>query len=192
MKGNNKFKRQSQLIDAIKANESEVLKMLYISNYKKIESLVLKNSGTIEDAKDIYQEAFIVFWKNIKSNTFIPLNETAIQGYLYTIAKNKWMDIVKSSRFRKTLSGFNNQFQLTKIDYDDSFSENSENKKLTTAMEAFRVLGQPCKKLLTTFYFEKKSLKDLSLQLQINEASVRNKKYRCMKKLRNIIKALNN
>ena len=165
-----KLDHQSQLIVAIKTNDSVALKALYISNYPKIESLVLSNSGTKEDAKDVYQDAFIAVWKNIKNKTFIPINESAIQGYLYTIAKNKWMDIVKSSRFKKTKSAFNNQLLINKSDdLNDLNEEESENKKLNLAMDAFKNLGQPCKQLLTTFYFEKKSLRDIASELNIEE-----------------------
>jgi RNA polymerase sigma factor (sigma-70 family) len=183
-----KLDNQSQLIVAIKTNDSAVLKALYISNYAKIESLVLNNSGTKEDAKDVYQDAFIVVWNNIKKNQFIPLNETAIQGYLYTIAKNKWMDVIKSSRFKKINSAFNEQKLANKTeDTLELDQENLENNKLNQAMEAFKNLGQPCKELLTTFYFNKKSLRDIASQLNIDEASVRNKKYRCMEKLRTLV-----
>lgn len=185
-----KTDNQSQLVDTIKNNDSVALKALYISNYPKIESLILSNSGTKEDAKDIYQEAFIVVWKNIKNSSFTPLNETAIQGYLYTIAKNKWMDVVRSSRFKKTRSAINESDLVYKNDdtSDLNNEEDLENKKLSAAMEAFKNLGQPCKQLLTTFYFEKKSLKDIASELQIDEASTRNKKYRCMQKLRTLVK----
>ncbi|WP_162623288.1 RNA polymerase sigma factor [Confluentibacter sediminis] len=164
------------------------MKSLYTSNYNKIELLVLRNSGTKEDAKDIYQDAFIAVWNNIKNNTFIPVNERAVQGYLYTIAKNKWMDILKSSRFKKTQYGFSNPSLVDKSDYvEDVTDKNLENEKLVSTMEAFKILGQPCKELLTIFYFEKKSLRDIAIQLQIDEASARNKKYRCMEKLRNMV-----
>lgn len=181
---------QSQLIVAIKTNDSVALKALYISNYPKIESLVLSNSGSKEDAKDIYQEAFIAVWNNIKNNTFIPTNETAIQGYLYTIAKNKWMDVIKSSRFKKTKSAFNDTVLNNKSeDVNDLNQDDSENKKLSLAMEAFKNLGQPCKQLLSTFYFDKKSLKDIASELRIEETTARNKKYRCMEKLREMVLA---
>ena len=185
-----KIDYQEQLIAAIKINDSVALKALYISNYPKIESLVLKNSGTKEDAKDIYQDAFIVVWNNIKNNSFTPLNETAIQGYLYNIAKNKWMDVVRSSRFKKTNTAINESTLVNKSgDINDlNHEEDVQNKKLNTAMEAFKILGQPCKQLLTTFYFDKKSLRDIASELLIDEASVRNKKYRCMQKLRALVK----
>lgn len=179
---------QSQLIVAIKTNDSVALKALYINNYPKIESLVLSNSGTKEDAKDIYQDAFIAVWNNIKNNTFIPTNESAIQGYLFTIAKNKWLDIVKSSRFKKTkFNAIDFVLNNKSEDVNDLNQDDSENKKLSLAMDAFKTLGQPCKQLLTTFYFEKKSLRDIASDLSIDEASVRNKKYRCMEKLRTLV-----
>ncbi|GAL71785.1 hypothetical protein [Jejuia pallidilutea] len=37
---------------------------------------------------------------------------------------------------------------------DEAYSE-PEDKKLKLTMEAFKKLGQPCKQLLKTFYFEK-------------------------------------
>ena len=56
-------------------------------------------------------------------------------------------------------------------------------------MLAFKNLGQPCKQLLSTFYFDKKSLKDIASELKIKEATARNKKYRCMEKLRAVVLA---
>ena len=93
---------QSELICAIKSNESDVLKHFYTTNYKKVELLILKNSGSIEHAKDIYQEAFITVWTNVKNDKFIPKNDTALQGYLYKIAKNKWLDVLRSKSFKNS------------------------------------------------------------------------------------------
>ncbi len=56
-------------------------------------------------------------------------------------------------------------------------------------MDAFKLLGNPCKQLLTTFYFEKKSLREIADELQIEENTARNKKYRCMEKLREMVLA---
>ena len=176
---------QAELIAAIKANDSIALKPFYIANYRKTQSLVLNNSGTEEDAKDVYQDAFIIVWNNIKNNTFIPIHETAIEGYLFSIAKNKWLDTVRSSRFKKTNTIINEAILNEEVNelYQDDFFD----LKLKSTMNAFKNLGQPCKELLTTFYFEKKSLKDIAILLNIEEATARNKKYRCMEKLRSLV-----
>lgn len=183
---------QTELINAIKANDSVALKSLYTSNYYKVESLVLKNNGTKEHAKDIYQDTFIIVWKHIKNNSFVPQNETALQGYLYQIAKNKWMDVLRSSRFKKT-NLISNESVLADT-YEEQNNEEEEEEdifrhKLKQTMEAFKIMGNPCKALLTTFYFEKKSLRDIAAKLQIEENTARNKKYRCMEKLRELVLA---
>ncbi|HMR15408.1 MAG TPA: sigma-70 family RNA polymerase sigma factor [Mariniflexile sp.] len=176
---------QEQLINAIKSNNSNALKAFYVTNYPKIESLVLSNSGTIDDAKDVYQDAFIALWNNIKNKAFIPANGSALNGYLYTIAKNKWMDTIRSQHFKKTQPLTKERIGFIKNEADSS-PEPIESNQLNKAMEAFKNLGQPCKQLLTRFYFDKKSLRDIATDLSLDEASVRNKKYRCMEKLRSI------
>lgn len=185
-----KLEQQIQLLDAIKSNDSIVLKELYVSNYPKIEALVLKNSGSIEYAKDIYQDAFITVWKHVKDDTFIPQNETALQGYLYSVAKNKWTDVLRSKAFKSSKS-LNTELSVVKNDEDDTEEEDLKTEKLKTTMNAFKNLGQPCKQLLSTFYFDKKSLKDIASKLNIEETTARNKKYRCMEKLRAMVLSQN-
>ena len=187
-----KIDNQQSLIDGLKTNDSVILKEFYKSNYQKIEVFVLKNSGTIDHAKDIYQEAFISVWKSVKDNKFEPQNETALQGYLYQIAKNKWMDVLRSKNFKKT-NTLNDKKQIIYSDktYNNELEENEFEKNLNKIMNVFKVLGQPCKQLLTTFYFDKKSLRDIALELKIEETTARNKKYRCMQKLRELVLASN-
>ena len=54
-------------------------------------------------------------------------------------------------------------------------------------MAAFKQLGASCQLVLTRFYFEKKSMKAIAEELQIDAASARNKKYRCMQKLKELV-----
>ncbi len=180
-------KSQIQIVEAIKNNNEHVLQSLYLNNYKKIEYLVLNNNGSVEQAKDIFQEAYITVWKNIKNNRFIPKNETAINGYLYAISKNKWMDYLRSSKYKKStsLDAFN--YSIVEDNIEEAFTENSDyNQKLKLAMKAFKDLGKPCQELLSKFYFEKKSMVEIAKELLLDAASTRNKKYRCMQKLREI------
>lgn len=181
------YSNQSELVNAIKSNNSSVIKKFYTENYKKVELLILKNSGSVEYAKDIYQDAFITVWTHIKNNKFTPKNETALQGYLYKVSKNKWMDVLRSKSFKnsKTL----NYKILDFVASEDQEDTDLKNNKLKLTMLAFKNLGQSCKELLNTFYFEKKSLKDIASKLKIEETTARNKKYRCMEKLRALVLA---
>lgn len=185
-----KLEYQTQIINAIKSNDSLILKKFYVSNYPKIETLILKNSGSTEHAKDIYQEAFITIWNHVKNDTFIPQNETALEGYLYRIAKNKWTDVLRSKAFKNSKSL--NIETLTAIGNDENETDDHESEKLKTTLEVFKNFGQPCKQLLSAFYFDKKSLRDIASELKIEETTARNKKYRCMEKLRSMVLSKNN
>lgn len=178
---------QNQFIDAIKINDTDALKYLYKVNYPKIEVLILKNNGTKEHAKDIYQEAFLAFWKNVKQDKFVPHNESSINGYIYTIAKHKWMDYLRSKNYKKTIVSSNLfDFEVSETDFEKINDDKINDERLQSVMHAFNDLGLSCKSLLTKFYFEKKSMKDIAKELQLDSASTRNKKYRCMQKLREL------
>ncbi|WP_353779322.1 sigma-70 family RNA polymerase sigma factor [Winogradskyella sp. 3972H.M.0a.05] len=179
-------------IEAIKANDEGVLKLLYTSNYPKVEVFVLQNNGTKDHAKDIYQEAFLAVWRNIKEDKFIPKDDSSIHGYLYTIAKHKWLDFLRSKKYKKTV--YESElvgFKEPKMHVHPSTQDHEFEKKLKRAMTAFEGLGEPCKSLLKAFYFDKKSMKDIADELNIDPASAKNKKYRCMQRLRELAQNLN-
>jgi RNA polymerase sigma factor (sigma-70 family) len=179
------------VVEALKRNDTKTLNRLYSNNYWKIESLVLKNNGTKAHAKDIFQEAFLAVWLNVKQGQFKPLNESSINAYLYTVAKNKWMDVLRSKGYRKTIVESRMSHFEIKDEEDQGINDKIlKDKQLGHVMMAFKSLGEACRVLLRKFYFEKKSMKNIADDLQLDAASTRNKKYRCMQKLRQI--ALNN
>ncbi|MAM27594.1 MAG: hypothetical protein CMC13_01090 [Flavobacteriaceae bacterium] len=178
---------QNKLVAAIKANDPKVLQMLYQENYGKIAAYIFKNSGSKPQAKDTYQEAFIACYQNIKEDKFVPQSETALQGYLFTIAKNKWTDYLRSAHYKK-VQGMNEVVSL-RLEAPEPFSSevSEEESNLDLAMTGFSKLGDECKSLLKLFYFEKKSMEEISELINITDASARNKKYRCMQKLKTIV-----
>lgn len=168
---------QEKLIEAIRQNDDKVLKWIYQKNYPKVQQMVMANSGTSEQAKDIYQEAFLAFWMNIKTNKFLPGNESAISGYIYQISKNKWLDTVRSQSFKKTVYPEN---------FPETLEEEIDDKEslLIKIEGAFEKMGDTCRDLLTRFYYQKENLTKLAIHFGWTEATTKNNKYRCMEKLR--------
>lgn len=192
MKKVHKVGNAQKVVDALKRNDSKTLNRLYSINYWKIEALVLKNNGTKAHAKDVYQEAFLAVWQNVKQDKFKPRSESSINGYLYSIAKNKWMDILRSKGYRKTI--VESQMSHFEIKDDENHGVDDKilkDKQLEDVMQAFKELEHACKNLLLKFYFEKKSMKNIANDLELDAASTRNKKYRCMQKLRQIALNIN-
>ncbi len=178
---------QRVLVTAIQSNDQVALKSIYTLNYPKVEAYILKNSGSKEQAKDIYQDAFVAVWSNIKSGKFEVRSESSINGYLYTISKNKWLDYLRSKHYKKTTNLPNQEFNNhSDVNIDEKDDDILKEKRLENVMQAFKGLASGCKTLLTKFYFEKKSMETIAEELNLDPASTRNKKYRCMQKLREI------
>ena len=174
-----------QLCSAIKANNELLLKKLYQDNYPKIEHLVTTNSGNEEDAQDIYQEAFLAVWRNIQLNKFIPESENNLSGYLYQVARNKWIDQLRSRKLRTTVA-LDNEPSIEPI---EEISE-EDNEQIDLIKKHFNSIGDQCKSLLERFYFFKESLRKIAAHFSWTEASAKNNKYRCLQKLRSLIHQL--
>jgi len=170
-------------LNAIKANDEKTLQQLYSAVYPNVEHYILLNSGTTDQAKDIFQEAFIAMWRNVQLGKFQPQGENSITAYLFQIAKNKWMDHLRSANVNKTVSlKENHQDLMTFESYNDKDTE-----RLASIKESYKKLGNSCKELLTRFYYKKQSLKEIADALEWTEATAKNNKYRCMERLRNMM-----
>lgn len=169
--------------NAIRANDDAALRRFYENNYCKVEKYILQNNGSVAHAKDIYQEAFVAVWRNIQMDKFYPENENALSGYLYRIAKNKWLDYIRSSHFKKTVTLMESADERE----DDELPEDDQ-EYIAEVKKHFEKLGENCKEVLKRFYYKKESLKSIAAKFDWTEASARNNKYRCLQKLRELLK----
>jgi RNA polymerase sigma factor (sigma-70 family) len=165
-------------INEIKANNDKTLERLYTANYPKVEKYVLLNSGSEEDAKDIYQDAFIATWRNIMLGKFTSLQKGSVSGYLLQVAKNKWIDVLRERKRKPMISDRKPETEP----FEALASE--EEEYLELAREHFTRMGEPCKEVLIRFYFKRERLREIASHFSWTEASAKNNKYRCLQKLR--------
>lgn len=179
------FDEQFSLIRALKANDDTVLKSLYQDNYPKTEKYVLDNSGTEDDAKDVFQEAFIATWRNIQLDKFYPENETALAGYIFQIAKFKWIDRLRADKKNRVISI---DETIRPWQKENETSEGNDEEFIQQVKKSFSKLGEACREILSRFYFKKESLRTIASQTGLTEATARNNKYRCLQRLREMVK----
>ena len=172
---------------AIKANDEKTLKALYQENFKKVEHFIVTNNGTQEEAKDIYQEAFIAVWRNIQMDRFKPESPGALGGYLFQVARNKWIDQLRGKKLRQTVPL---QEEITQY-HSEPFSK-EESDHIILIKQHFGKLGEQCQELLRRFYFNKDSMRVIAEYFSWTEASAKNNKYRCLQRLRAMIQQKTN
>lgn len=181
--GNTLQKTNNQLTTAFKNNDQKVMQQVYQQIFPKFRSHVLKNSGDENQAKDVFQEAFVNCWQNVKEDKLA--TNSNLEAYLFTIAKNKWIDHLRSMEFKKTVK-MDNLSRLTIVQDEPENDHKVTEQQDEIMKKALDRLGANCKLLLQLFYFDRKSMHEISRLMEIAPASARNQKYRCMEKLRNL------
>ncbi|SFB74551.1 RNA polymerase sigma factor, sigma-70 family [Flagellimonas taeanensis] len=185
--GKTERKNINLVLDGFKRNDEIILERVYRSVFPKVRAHVLNNSGDVAKAKDVFQEAFVACWQNVKDNKFDGTGN--LEAYLFTIAKNKWTDHLRSARFKKTV----HQDVIPLIDHEEEEDQENEAQNEHEIMKsAFHQMGNGCKDLLSLFYFERKNMEEIAEKLGIGSASARNKKYRCMEQLRALAQQIKN
>ncbi len=173
----------SRVLDAMHRGDEAALLELYSSNWKPVSSYILRNNGSIDDAKDMLQEALVVLWERVRSGRFE--QSAKLSTFVFATARNIWLRRLARRR-RESTGGLEvedipdgNQSPLEEL------VENEQTVLLHSAMEK---LGEPCRSLLLLFYWEERSLESIALALGFaNAATVKSKKYQCKKALRQLM-----
>lgn len=173
-----------ELLRAIRENNPVVLEKIYREQYYKTEQFILNNNGTRDDAKDIYQQAFTVLWRNVQLDKLNNQNVESIAGYLLKIVKHKWIDHLRSAYVKHGSNSIESDSILL---IEEDLTDEEQEAKLNLIKLCFHKLGEDCKKVLTDFYYKKKSLKAIALKMGWAETTARNNKYRCIEKLRTLV-----
>lgn len=65
-------------------------------------------------------------------------------------------------------------------------AENENTEQSTLLRQSFQELGDKCRTILGLYYYRKKSLNEIALELNNTENSIKTIKYRCMMQLRQL------
>ena len=169
--------KDSVVLEKISRGDEKALEYLYRKYYRMMTSAIIKNNGTEQEAKDIYQDALIVFWQKVVSNQLTLTSK--ISTYLYSVCLNLW---------RKELDR-KSRLSYEKHDRPEYMNDEAEERK-AIIHDCINQLGDTCQKLLTYYYFDDMSMQDIADKLGFaTTETAKTKKYKCKKRLDNLIKA---
>jgi len=166
------------------AAPDEAIRQLYRSQFGITKAYINQNNGSDEDAEDIFQEVILVFIELVKKDKF--RGESSISTFLYAITRNTWLNELKK-RGRSKLR--DEKFEKAKDNTEMDISHYMVNRELKTQlMRLIDSLGETCKKILLAFYYDNLAIKEILQNLQYeNEQVVRNKKYKCLKQMEQML-----
>ncbi len=180
---------EKEIIQKIKENDEETIEKIYISNYPAIMYFVISNNGTIQEAKDIYQDAFIIFLDKLKDPAFELYCK--IKTYLYSVARRLWL--LELARSNKKTPILNETANYIYQHIDEETDLEKREQRFRAMYQSLEEIGEHCKNLLTDFYIRKLSMNEITEKMgYTNTDNTKNQKYKCLKRLKTIFFSKNN
>ncbi len=171
---------ETLLLKGLAKNDKKAVETIYRTNYSMVQSLIINNNGSADDAKDIFQETMIVLYEKARSGTF-ELN-CLIKTYVYSVARRLWLKrLQQASRITGDIGHAENTVPVEE-DLDDHHRRDSD---FGLMEKALGTLGEPCKSLLEAFYLQKKNMQDIALSFgYTNAENAKTQKYKCLGRLK--------
>lgn len=170
--------------EKLSQGDRSAIHTLYQNDFSVCASFILSNKGSRVDAKDLFQEAVVVLINNLKKKDFELRCSTAT--YLYSIVRNLWLKRLNSKHSKQVdLIVDHPDYNFVLVDEDEIEEKTEiEEKHLLIAKLLKNDMKEDCRKVITAFYFQKKSMKDIAKMMGYSDKFVRVKKNRCMDRLR--------
>ena len=174
--------KEKELLDGLALGDKKAVETIYKDNFNMVQSLVINNNGSAQEAKDIFQEAMIVLLEKARSGNF-ELN-CLIKTYVYSVCRRIWLKrLQQSSRFTNEVESM-----VGTVPVEEDVEEYEKKDQEFAMMEkAISSLGEPCKSLIEAFYIQKRNMQDIASQFGYTNAdNAKNQKYKCLMRLKKL------
>jgi RNA polymerase sigma factor (sigma-70 family) len=174
-------------VSGMRQQDQTLMKRLYKMYYPMVLFMVTSNSGSEAEAKDIYQEAFIVLYERLSKPNFTL--SCSIKTYLYSVSRRLWLK--QLNRQGRKLEGPLQDVEefLPLIEADGSIEE--KELQLQQIETALKELGEPCATIITDYYINEMSMVQIAEKMGYTNAdNAKTQKYKCFTRLKKIMSRL--
>jgi RNA polymerase sigma factor (sigma-70 family) len=170
------------LLKGLAQNDRKAIETIYRNHYSMVQSLIINNSGTSDDAKDVFQEALVVLYEKARSGSFEL--HAQLKTYIYAVCRRLWLKKLQvSQRFSGDLANAEDSISVA----DDLEVYGHRNNDFELMEAAMQNLGEPCKALLESYYLEKRNMAEIAKAFGYTNAdNAKNQKYKCLMRLKKI------
>lgn len=167
-----------KIITLLKTEKRNKAFLQLYKNYPKVEKLILSKGGSKEDAKDIFQEALIIFYEKVMTTDF--KLTAAIGTYLYSVSRFKWKDEMTKRKGKQTVDV---SFEFSSEEEDEFQQALIREQKFKQIESVLTQIGEKCLELLKLFYYNGLKMKEIALKVGLKSEKVaKNQKYKCLER----------
>lgn len=171
-----------ELLENLRNSPERTLADIYSRCKQVFMGYIRKFGGNPEDHIEVYHDAVLAFY-DIWLEGRYDASRASISTLLCAIGKNKLLTRLGKQQKHAEWS------ELTPmIDPADESSPHPEEALLTRVEQVIETLGDGCKEIITLFYYQRCSVRDIVERLNYkNENVVKAHKSRCMKRLKDLV-----
>jgi len=176
------LEEEKLILKGLAANDKQAIETIYRDNYAMIQAFILNNSGSQDDARDIFQEAMIVLFEKSRSESFELSSQ--LKTYIYSVSRRLWL---KRLNQMQRYSGHLDNMEETIPVEEDIESHEKKDTDFTLMENAMSKIGEPCKSLLDAYYIQKKHMQEIAADFGYTNAdNAKTQKYKCLMRLKKL------
>src|SRR5580693_5664437 len=174
------------IVAGILSNDlNDIIFYIYKQYAELISFNVVTMGGSLQDGEDIFQETVVTFIDLVRKGKF--RGDSSIKTFLVSVARNIWLNEIKKKKSGDHRARI---FETSREHVENDIIENLNQREIKEQfLSLMGHLGESCRKILTLFYYDNLSFEEIIQKMGYeNEQVARNKKYKCMKELSDLIR----
>jgi DNA-directed RNA polymerase specialized sigma24 family protein len=169
---------QNDVVDAIRREDRIALLNIYKTYFPQVRHHIISNSGNINDAEDIFQDALVLIYLKIRNNELV-LHST-FGTYLIGVVKFLWhKELERKRKYFKVPLDSMESFPGDENLFEDYIK--LERRKLI--MEHYYLLHEECRKILDLYIKETPISRITTLMGYTSEQYTKNRRTVCKERL---------
>ena len=173
--------RDVNYLQGIAENDYPTLNRIYQESLPEVIKYIRKNSGSADDARDVFQEAILVIFRKVKDQKLVLT--TTFHQYLFTVCRRMWLAKLKKKKRAPLTSAKEEDFAFEE-QYEEAFLKT---RKWRLFNQKFAQLSEECQRVLKMM-FNGLSNKEIAQKTGYSEEYAKRKRYRCKGTLSELIK----
>jgi len=174
----------TKIIELLKIGKPDKAFLKLYKNYPQVEKLILSKGGSKDEAKDVFQEALIIFYEKVQHTNF--KLTSSIGTYLYSVCRFIWKDELSQRNKSVPIS-----IEFASEEETEFQNAIEREKKFLQIENALTQIGEKCLTLLKLFYYDGLKMKEIASKVGLkSEKIAKNQKYKCLERAKTKIEIL--
>lgn len=173
-----------QIITDLKSENNMAFGQLYTQHFGMVRRFVENNSGCVQDAEDIFQDAMVVLVEKLRRDDF--MLTASLKTYVMAISKNIWLKQLRNARHKNMGDVYADELFFEEID-----RVIEEERSYRDILQSYlHRITEHCKGLIHDMFFKEKTIEQIQKEYGYSSRhNAQNQKHKCVEQIRRVKEA---